>query len=300
MTKPLEGRVAVVAGATRGCGRGIAVELGAAGATVYCAGRSVRGRPSPIGRPETIEETAEKVTEAGGRGIWAQADLTEPAQVAALFARVKKEQKGRLDVLVNDVWGGDYVLQWGPLFWKHDLDKGLMILRQAVHSHIITTHHAAPLMHAHGRGLVVEVTDGKGAGTEGYRGSFFYDLVKASVIRIAYAYAQEFGRQRKAKLTALAITPGFLRSEFMLDHFGVTEANWRDAIKKDKHYAESETPRYLGRAVAALAADPDVHRLNGQVTSSWEMAKLYGFTDVDGRVPDWGRKIVELLGPAAK
>lgn len=298
MSRALEGRVAVVAGATRGCGRGIAVELGAAGATVYCTGRSIRGRPSPIGRPENIEETAEKVTEAGGKGLWVQVDHTEPDQVAALFARVKKEQKGRLDVLVNDVWGGDYVLEWGPAFWKHDLEKGLMILRQAVHSHIITAHYGAPLMHAHGRGLIVEITDGKGAGTEGYRGSFYYDLVKASVIRLAYAFSEEFGRQKKAKLTALAITPGYLRSEFMLDHFGVTEENWRDAIKKDKHYAESETPRYVGRAIAALAADPNVHRMNGQVTSSWEMAKVYGFTDVDGRRPDWGIQIEKMFGKA--
>ena len=290
--------MAVVAGATRGAGRGIARMLGAAGAVVYCTGRSVRGRPATPGRPETIEETAEAVTVAGGRGVAVRTDHTVEAEVERLFARVRAE-RGRLDVLVNDVWGGDALTEWGAPFWELSTARGLELLERAVHSHIITSRHGVPLMVERNAGLVVEVTDGD---TFGYRGNLFYDLVKNAVIRLAYAMAADLHAHR---VTALAVTPGFLRSEAVLDHCGVTEANWRDAIADDPYFAESETPCYVGRAVAALAADPDVAAKSGGLFSSWGLAKEYGFTDVDGRRPDWGaffpRKVRELVerGPSS-
>ena len=290
--QPLLNQVAVVAGATRGAGRGIARMLGAAGATVYCTGRSVRGRPATEGRPETIEETAELVTAAGGRGIAVRTDHTVEAEVERLFARVRGEQ-GRLDVLVNDVWGGDALTEWVKPFWELSTARGLELLERAVHSHIITSRHGAPLMVERNAGLVVEVTDGD---TLGYRGNLFYDLAKNAVIRLAYAMAGDLHAHR---VTALALTPGFLRSEAVLDACGVTEANWRDAIAEDPYFAESETPCYVGRAVAALAADPNVAVKSGGLFSSWGLAKEYGFTDVDGRRPDWGsffpRKVQELV-----
>jgi len=279
---PLAGRVALVAGATRGAGRGIAVELGAAGATVYCTGRSTRGRPSSMGRPETIEETAERVDAAGGRGIPLPVDHAEPAQVAALVARIAAEQDGRLDVLVNDIWGGDPLTRWGVPFWEHPLEDGLALHRTAVETHLITSWHAAPLMVARGSGLVVEVTDGT---SPRYRGSLFYDLAKAAAIRLALGQAEEL---RPHGVTAVAVTPGFLRSEAVLDHFGVTAATWRDAIARDEHFAHSETPAFVGRAVAALAADPGGARFAGRALASWELAREYGFTDADGTRPDWG------------
>ena len=291
-------RVAVVAGATRGAGRGIARMLGAAGAVVYCTGRSVRGRPATPGRAETIEETAEAVTAAGGRGVAVRTDHTVEAEVERLFARVRAE-RGRLDVLVNDVWGGDALTEWGAPFWELSTAQGLELLERAVHSHIITSRHGVPLMVERNAGLVVEVTDGD---TLGYRGNLFYDLAKNAVIRLAYAMAADLHAHR---VTALAVTPGFLRSEAVLDHCGVTEANWRDAIADDPYFAESETPCYVGRAVAALAADPDVAAKSGGLFSSWGLAKEYGFTDVDGRRPDWGaffpRKVRELVerGPSS-
>jgi NAD(P)-dependent dehydrogenase (short-subunit alcohol dehydrogenase family) len=276
------GRVlALVAGATRGAGRGIAVELGALGATVYVTGRTTRASRSPMNRPETIEETAELVDAAGGRGIAVQVDHSDPAQVAKLVEGID-----RLDVLVNDVWGGDPLTDWSK-FWEHSLDDGLKLLRQAVETHIITSHHAAPLMLKQGSGLIVEITDGV---SDDYRGSLFYDLAKASVIRLAKAQA---GDLRDTGVTALALTPGFLRSEYMLDHFGVTEDTWRDAIAKDPHFAASETPHYVGRAVAALASDPDVSRWSGQTLSSWQLMHEYGFTDIDGTQPDWGAHYAE-------
>ncbi len=291
--KPLEGQVAVVAGATRGAGRGIASMLGEAGATVYCTGRSVRGRPATAGRPETIEETAELVTELGGRGVWVQVDHSVEEQVEALFARVKRDE-GRLDVLVNDVWGGDALTEWGKPFWELSCQKGLAMLGQAVHTHIITSRHGAPLMIEGGRGLIVEITDGDFLG---YRGNLFYDLVKVGVIRLAYDMSVDL---RAHDVTALAVTPGFLRSEAMLDHFGVTEANWLDAVKKDPHFAESESPAFVGRAVAALAADPDVSAKAGRVWASGTLGREYGFQDVDGRQPDWGayfdRVVEKILG----
>ena len=285
----MHGAVAVVAGGTRGAGRGIAVELGAAGATVYVTGRTTRAGRSPLGRPETIEETAELVTASGGTGVAVRVDHLVPAEVEALFARVVREQGGRLDVLVNDIWGGDPLTEWGTPFWEHDLDNGLRMQELAVTTHLVTSHYAAPLLVARGRGLIVEMTDGAG---DGYRGNLFYDLAKASVIRLALAQAEEL---RAHGVAAVAVTPGFLRSEAVLDHFGVTEAGWRDGIAKDPNFAASETPRYVGRAVAALAADPTVLAKSGRALSSWELAKEYGFTDVDGTRPDWGAWFEEHL-----
>ncbi len=252
------------------------------GATVYVTGRSTRGGRSPMDRAETIEETAERVTAAGGTGIPVRVDHADAQQVAALVERIRREQDGRLDVLVNDVLGGDPLTRWGVPLWEHPLDDGLRLLRQAVETHLITSHRTLPLLVARGAGLVVEVTDGV---EDAYRGSAFYDLAKASVIRLARIQASELAPHG---VTAVALTPGFLRSEAMLDHFGVTEATWREATRQDPHFAESETPRYIGRAVAALAADAEVARWSGQALSTWQLAREYGFTDVDGRRPDWG------------
>jgi NAD(P)-dependent dehydrogenase (short-subunit alcohol dehydrogenase family) len=279
MSKTLEDTVAVVAGATRGAGRGIACGLGEQGAIVYCTGRSVRGSlASGENRPETIEETAERVTARGGVGIPVRVDHTVEEEVKALFQRVQEEQ-GRLDVLVNDIWGGDALNEWKS-FWNLSLDKGFLMMDRAINAHILTSRWGVPLMIPRKQGLVVEITDGNGLY---YRGAFFYDLCKFTAIRLAWAMAQEL---EKHGITALALTPGFLRSEAMLDHFGVTEANWRDAIKKDKYFAYSETPFYVGRAVAALAADPNVSARSGKALATWDLFKEYGFTDVDGGQPD--------------
>jgi NAD(P)-dependent dehydrogenase (short-subunit alcohol dehydrogenase family) len=257
--------------------------LGELGATVYCTGRSVRGQlASGQQRPETIEETAEMVTSYGGVGIAVQVDHTVEAQVAALFARVQAEQQGRLDILVNDIWGGDELAEWGKPFWEQNIEQGLLMQQRAVHTHIITSHYAAPLMVAQKRGLIVEITDGH---TVDYRGNFFYDLAKSTVIRLAFAMSEEL---RPHHVTALAVTPGFLRSEAMLDLFGVTEANWQEGAKKDPHFIASETPYFVGRAVAALAADPKVARKSGQALSSWDLSVEYGFSDLDGQQPHWG------------
>ena len=276
----LDGRVAVVAGATRGAGRGIAVSLGEAGATVYCTGRSVRGRPAGS-RPETIDETAEMVSARGGVGIAMRVDHSEPEEVRALAERVRAEQ-GRLDVLVNDIWGGDELTAWDKPFWEHSLEDGLLMQRRAVHTHIITSHSLAPLMVARGAGLIIEITDGDSL--DYYRGNLYYDLAKVCAIRLGYAMAQELEPHH---VTAVALTPGFLRSEAMLDYFGVSEANWRDAAAQEPSFAGSETPYYIGRAVAALASDPDVFRYTGQTLSTWNLAREYGFTDVDGSQPYW-------------
>jgi NAD(P)-dependent dehydrogenase (short-subunit alcohol dehydrogenase family) len=285
---PLVGQVALVAGGTRGAGRGISVALGAAGATVYVTGRSTRTRRSEMDRPETIDETVEMVIAAGGNGIAVSCDHTDPGQVAAVIDRIVTERGGRLDILVNDVWGGDRLTQWVP-FWQHDLSGGLRLLHSAVDSHIVTSHAALPLMIARRRGLVVEVTDGDEATVaampDGYRGSFFYDLAKHSVIRLARAQAAEL---RPYNVAAIALTPGFLRSEEMLDRFSVSEATWRDAIAQDEHFAYSETPTFIGRAVVALAADPAIMARTGHSLSTWTLAREYGFTDLDGSRPDWG------------
>jgi len=289
--RPLAGTVAVVAGATRGAGRGIAVALGELGATVYCVGRSTRAearppveRASPFTlahRPETIEETAELVDAAGGVGRAHVADLTVEDEVQVLFERVLAE-RGRLDVLVNDVWGGDELAEWGRPFWELSLHKGTEMIHRAVLAHVALARYGAPLLIAGGRGLVVEVTDGTG---DEYRGNLFYDLAKASALRLAKGMAEEL---RPHGVAALAVTPGFLRSEAMLEHMGVTEATWEEGAERDPHFIASETPLYVGRAVAALAADPDVMEKTGGAYASWDLARLYGFTDADGSQPDWG------------
>jgi NAD(P)-dependent dehydrogenase (short-subunit alcohol dehydrogenase family) len=291
MQGPLEGRVALVAGATRGAGRGIAVELGAAGATVYVTGRTTRERRSEYDRPETIEDTAELVTAAGGHGIAVPTDHLVPAEVRVLVERIEVEQ-GRLDVLVNDIWGGEKLFEWDSPVWEHDLDKGLHLLRLAVDTHAITNHHALPLLLRHPGGLVVEMTDGTSEyNRDTYRVSFFYDLAKASVLRMAFALGHELGPRGA---TALALTPGWLRSELMLDTFGVTEENWRDALERVPHFCISESPYYVGRAVTALAADPEVSRWNGASLSSGQLAREYCFTDRDGSRPDAWRYLVEV------
>jgi len=292
MSRPLDGRVALVAGATRGAGRGSAVALGEAGATVYCTGRSTRGRRSDYDRPETIEETAELVTAAGGAGIAVAVDHLEASEVEALVRRIDAES-GRLDVLVNDIWGGELLFEWDTPVWEHDLDKGLRILRLAIDTHLITSHFALPLLIRKPGGLVVEMTDGtREYNAERYRVSAFYDLAKTAVIRLAFAQSEELAPHGCA---AVALTPGWMRSEMMLDNFGVTEANWRDGAAVNPHFAAiSESPRFVGRAVAALAADPDVRRRSGGSYSSGGLAREYGFTDLDGSQPDCWRYLVEV------
>jgi NAD(P)-dependent dehydrogenase (short-subunit alcohol dehydrogenase family) len=288
----LTGKVALVAGATRGAGRGTAVALGEAGATVYCTGRTTGGRRSEYDRPETIEETAELVDAAGGKGIAVEVDHLRPGQVEALVRRIDAEQ-GRLDVLVNDIWGGELLFEWDTPVWEHDLEKGLRMLRLAIDTHLITSHFALALLIRRPGGLVVEMTDGTLEYNAGhYRISAFYDLAKMSVIRLAFAQSRELDPHGG---TAVALTPGWMRSEMMLDHFGVTEANWRDGAATDPHFAAiSESPRFVGRAVAALAADPDVRRRSGGSFSSGGLAREYGFTDVDGSQPDCWRYLVEV------
>lgn len=291
MPGPLESQVALVAGATRGAGRGIARCLGAAGAIVYCTGRSVRGASATPGRPETIEETAELVSQEGGTGVAIRVDHTREDEVAALVARIEADH-GRLDVLVNDVWGGDELVSWGQKFWDLDMGAVSTLMERCIFSHVLTARYATPLMLKGERGLIVEVTDGT---LGGYRGQLIYDLVKSSVNRLAYAMAWDLVR---TKITALAVSPGFLRSEAMLDNLGVTEANWRDAIAKNAEFAESETPFFVGRAIAALAADPDVSRWAGAALFAADLAQEYGFTDVDGRSPRFWEGFDALIAAA--
>lgn len=290
----LEGKVALVAGATRGAGRGIAIELGAAGAILYCTGRSTKSQRSEMDRPETIEETAEMITQAGGKATAVQVDHLDHGQVKALIDRIEHEQ-GRLDILVNDIWGGDRFIQWNVPIWEHSLENGLRMVRLAIETHLITSHFALQLMIKKPGGLVVEVTDGTADyNDDNYRVSLFYDLAKTSVIRMAWSLAQEL---KPHQCTALALSPGWLRSEQMLDNYGVKEENWRDATKIQPHFVITETPRYVGRAVAHLAADTNVSRWNGQSLSSGQLAKLYNFTDVDGSQPDAWRYLVEVQDP---
>jgi NAD(P)-dependent dehydrogenase (short-subunit alcohol dehydrogenase family) len=290
MDKPLEGKIALVAGATRGAGRGIAVQLGAAGATVWATGRSTRARRSEMDRPETIEETAELVQAAGGRGIAVPVDHLVPAEVEALVRRIERES-GALHLVVNDLWGATR-MEWDKTVWESSLEDGLHSLRLAIDTHAITNHFALPLLLKNPGGLVVEVTDGTAEyNARNYRVSFFYDLAKAANLRMAFALAHELGPRGA---TAVALTPGWLRSEAMLEIYGVSEANWREALKAQPHFAISESPSYVGRAVAALAADPEVARFNGSSLSSGQLAKVYGFTDLDGSQPDAWRYLVEV------
>jgi len=292
MPAALDGRVALVAGATRGAGRGTAVALGEAGATVYCTGRTTRERRSDYGRPETIEETAELVTAAGGVGVAVAVDHLEADAVEALVKRIDSES-GRLDVLVNDIWGAELLFEWNTPVWEHDLTAGLRMLRLAVDTHLITSHFALPLLIREPGGLVVEMTDGtREYNAEHYRVSVFYDLAKTAVIRLAFAQGEELAPHG---CTAVALTPGWMRSEMMLDNYGVTEANWRDAAARNPHFAAiSESPRFVGRAVAALAADPNLGLRNGGSFSSGELAREHGFTDLDGSQPDCWRYLVEV------
>jgi len=283
-------KVALVAGATRGAGRGIAVQLGAAGATVYCTGRTTSEQRSEMDRPETIAETAALVDAAGGRGIAVRVDHLVPDEVRDLVARIEDEQ-GALHVLVNNIWGAT-TMEWDKPVWESSLDIGLHQLRLAIDTHAITSHFAIPLLLRSPGGLVVEVTDGTDEyNAQNYRVSFFYDLAKAAVSRMAFALAHEV---RPHGATAVLLTPGWLRSEAMLDAFGVTEPTWRDATAIVPHFAISESPAFVGRAVAALAADPDVARWNGHSLSSGQLSRVYGFTDLDGSQPDAWRYMVEV------
>ena len=291
--KPLEGQVAVVAGATRGAGRGIARGLGEAGATVVCTGRSVRGAPSAYKRPETIEETAEMITAAGGTAVAVRVDHTNEPEVAALFERVAREH-GRLDVLVNAIAGEDPLLGEWTSFWKTDLTHADQALRQSLLSHVITAKHAAPLMIKKRRGLIVEVVEGDLLFSSG---NVVAQLVKFGLKAFVSTMAEEL---RKHKVAAVSITPGFLRSEAMLEHFGVSERNWRDAGKKDPNFLHSESPLFVGRAVAALAGDRRILERSGDLTSSWAVAREFGLTDADGSRPDFGTHMQQSLMPSMK
>jgi NAD(P)-dependent dehydrogenase (short-subunit alcohol dehydrogenase family) len=290
MEKSFADKVALVAGATRAAGRGIAVQLGAAGATVYATGRTTRSQRSEMDRPETIEETAALVDKAGGRGIAVRVDHLVPDEVRALVTRIEREQGG-LHVLVNDIWGATK-MEWNKSVWESDLEYGLRTLRLAIDTHVITSHFAIPLLIKTPGGLVVEVNDGTDEyNATNYRVSFFYDLAKAAVNRMAFALGHEL---EPHGATAVSLTPGWLRSEAMLDVYQVTEANWRDATTASPHFAISESPAFVGRAVVALVQDPDVSRWNGTSVSSGQLAKIYGFTDLDGSQPDAWRYLVEV------
>ncbi|MGA7924010.1 MAG: SDR family oxidoreductase [Thermoplasmata archaeon] len=290
MRKPLRGQVALVAGATRGAGRAIAVSLALAGAVVCATGRSVRGRPATPGRPETIEETEELIRSYGGRACAIRVDHTNETEVTSLIHRISRRERGRLDILVNDIWDGEELTEWGRPPWTMKYQLGRTMIERAVFSHILTSRYAVPLMVKRKRGIVFEITDGDHLE---YRGSLFYDLVKTAVIRLAQDYHEEFVEAKLRRLHAVAVTPGFLRSEFMLDQFGVTEKNWRDAATKVRRFSASETPYFLGRSIVALATDPHIGKKSGRVYGSWTIAKEYGFTDLNGTRPDWGRALHE-------
>ena len=297
----LRGRVAVVAGATRGAGRGIAAALGEAGATVICTGRTTGSRRSEYNRAETIEETADLVTHLGGTGIARAVDHLEPEQVKALAEEIRTRH-GHIDVLVNDIWGAEVLkggpAEWNTPIWKHDLAKGLRILRLAVETHLVTSHHLLPLLVDRPGGLLVEVTDGTADyNAARYRISVYYDLAKVAVNRLAFSQGHEL---QPHGATAVAITPGWLRSEIMLDAFGVSEESWREAIGRSggpsapPDFALSESPRYVGRAVAAMAADEQRTRWNQKSVTSGQLAREYGFTDLDGSRPDIWRYMEEV------
>ncbi|MGL4609155.1 MAG: SDR family oxidoreductase [Trueperaceae bacterium] len=295
MQTTLQDKIAVVAGATRGAGRGIAVELGRAGATVYCTGRSTQHNPSDLNRSETIEETAELVTDAGGKGIAMRVDHTKEQEVKIFFEKVRRDQ-GKLDILVNNIWGGEKLVEWGKPFYDLNVEQGFKLLERAIFTHIITSNYGVPLMLEGGQDLIIEITDGD---TLNYRGNFFYDLAKTTVIRLAHNMATELNSHHHTvpglnmqlipanKITVVSLTPGFLRSEEMLEHFGVTAETWQEAVKKDPYFAESETPHYIGRAVVALASDPNVNEKHGKALATWHLSREYGFKDIDGRQPHW-------------
>ena len=280
----LKGKVAVVAGATRGAGRGIACMLGEAGATVYCTGRSIEGNPSTYNRPETIEETAKMVTDYGGKGIWKQVDHTQPDQVESLFNQIDKEQNGQLDILVNNI-PGDYHLEWiewgfaAQPFWKHTLEAGLAVQQYGIHTHLIASHYAAQRMVKNQTGLIVEINDGNGLQ---YNCNMYNSLAKSSLVLLAYLMAEEL---KQHNVATVSLTPGWLRSEAMLEALNVTAANWKDAIEKDPEFANSETPFYVGRAVVALATDTNIMARTGHALSSGYLAREYDFTDIDGSQP---------------
>jgi len=293
MAADLSGKVALVAGATRGCGRAIAVELARSGAYVYATGRSSRvaGR-SEMNRPETGEETGDMMTAAGGPGIALRVDHLEPGEVSALVERIDAEQ-GRLDILVNDIFGGDAYAEFGTKLWEHDIPGGLRMLRMGIDTHLITAALALPLMLRRPGGLVIEMTDGTFAYNKAYRAGvgLYYDQVKAAVQRITTGLTAELDGEQ---CTALAVTPGWLRSEAMLDEFGVTEQNWRDATAAAPHLCVSESPAYVARGIAALAADPGVTRYAGTSLTSAQLARIYGVTDTDGSRPDCWTYLAEI------
>ena len=277
----LDGKIVLVAGGTRGAGRGIAVKLGQAGAIVYVTGRTTINSQSPMGRKETIEETAELVTKAGGLGIPVKVDHTVESEVIALVEQIQKEQ-GSLDILVNDIWGGDPLTEWGKPLGEHDLHKGLQMQRQAVQSHIITSHYSIPLLKENNGGIIIEITDGLDYKP---RGSFYYSLAKISAIHMAQAMAHDL---KDYNITSIAVTPGFLRSEAMLEQFGVTEKNWKDATKIDPNFIASESPYYIGEAIRCLVTDPNIAEKTGKVYSTWNLSEEYDFKDIDGSQPHWG------------
>lgn len=288
--RTLEGKVALVSGATRGAGRAMALALSEAGALVYATGRSTKGNPSEIGRKETIEETADLAKSNGGKIIPVRVDHTQIEQVRSLADQINREQKGKLDIFIDDVWGGDHLLTFDKPLWECNIENNLRMINNSLESHLITTHFITPLLVKNKSGLLIEITDGVDFG---YRANLSYSIVKSAIILLAnYLHKELQGHN----VTAFALTPGFLRSEAMLDHFGVKEENWRDAVKKEPHFIASETPAYIGRAVVSLASDPNVHHKSGKVWSTWKLSEEYDFTDIDGSRPHWGRHYKEHFG----
>ena len=282
--KSLDGKIALVAGATRGAGRAMAVSLAEAGAVVYATGRSSRFRQSNS-RPETIEETAELIRGSGETGHAEVVDHNVEAEVKKLMEKINDEQ-GKLDICVNDIWGGEAFIDWDKPFWEQDIQKGISMFGNAVFTHLITSKHAVPLLRKGDNSILVEITDGVGYH---YRGNVFYSLVKIATNHLSLGYSEEFKDKGIDNLTSVSLTPGFLRSEEMLDRFGVNEGNWLEAIREHPDFAGSETPYYIGRGLVQLAADPNHHRFDGQTLSTWGLSKIYEFTDIDGTRPDWER-----------
>jgi NAD(P)-dependent dehydrogenase (short-subunit alcohol dehydrogenase family) len=279
----LAGHVALVAGGSRGATRAIAVELGRAGVVVHVTGRSARGRPSPMQRPESIEDAVEQIRSAGGQAYAHHVDHSDERAVAALLDRITAAHHGRLDIVVNGIWGGDPMTDWEHPFWEQSVSIGLAMLRQAVETHIVTSAAAAPRLVARRSGLIIELTDGKRG--DPYRGSLYYDLAKEQVARLALGMAEDL---RTHQVAAVALAPGYLRSEAVLDRFGVSEVNWRDAITADPHFAVSESPVLVARCAVALAADPEILDRSGQSLASWDLAAEYELNDFDGSRPNWG------------